>query len=153
MLNLNTRLWLGIKYSYPPTHVKTQNTFCLPWIISILICLKSTNTVVYFDWKTVIYIYIYGIRIRIRIRIFIIPINGPTIGANKLHTLIIVIGGNCTYIYIYISCNWDIFCHNKWVEINCCFIMTGVLTVNIYFVWLGTKRMERLAKNSSFPRF
>ena len=37
----------------------------------------------------------------IRIRIFIIPINGPTIGANKLHTLIIVIGGNYTYIYIY----------------------------------------------------
>ena len=33
------------------------------------------------------------------IRIFIIPINGPTIGANKLHTLIIVIGGNYTYIY------------------------------------------------------
>ena len=24
---------------YPPTHVKTQNTFWLPWIISILICL------------------------------------------------------------------------------------------------------------------
>ena len=40
-------------------------------------------------------------RIRIRIRIFIIPINGPTIGANKLHTLIIVIGGNYTYIYNY----------------------------------------------------
>jgi hypothetical protein len=37
--------------------------------------------------------------IRIKIRIFIIPINGPTIGANKLHTLIIVIGGNYTYIY------------------------------------------------------
>ena len=37
---------------------------------------------------------------RIRIRIFIIPINVPTIGANKLHTLIIVIGGNYTYIYI-----------------------------------------------------
>jgi hypothetical protein len=36
--------------------------------------------------------------IRIRIRIFIIPINGPTIGANKLHTLIMVIGGNYTYI-------------------------------------------------------
>ena len=42
-------------------------------------------------------------RIRIRIRIFIIPINGPTIGANKLHILIIVIGGNYTYIYIYIK--------------------------------------------------
>ena len=38
---------------------------------------------------------------RIRIRIFIIPINGPTIGANKLHTLIIVIGVNYTYIYKY----------------------------------------------------
>ena len=43
------------------------------------------------------------IRIRIRIRIFIIPINGPTIGANKLYTVIIVIGGNYTYIYIYIK--------------------------------------------------
>ena len=42
---------------------------------------------------------------RIRIRIFIIPINGPTIRANKLHTLIIVIGGNYTYIYKYnVSC-------------------------------------------------
>ena len=41
--------------------------------------------------------------LHIRIRIFIIPINGPTIGANKLlHTLIIVIGGNYTYIYIYL---------------------------------------------------
>ena len=43
----------------------------------------------------------------IRIRIFIIPINArPTIGANKLHTLIIVIGGNYTYIiYKYnVSC-------------------------------------------------
>ena len=38
----------------------------------------------------------------IRIIIFIIPINGPTIGENKLHTLIIVIGGNYIYIYIYI---------------------------------------------------
>jgi hypothetical protein len=37
--------------------------------------------------------------IRIRIRIFIIPINGPTIGAHKLHTLNNVIGGNNTYIY------------------------------------------------------
>jgi hypothetical protein len=24
----------------------------------------------------------------------------------------------------FLSCNWVIFCHNKWVEINCCFIMT-----------------------------
>jgi hypothetical protein len=40
------------------------------------------------------------VTIRIRIRIFIIPINGPTIGANRLHTLIIVIGGN----YIYYIC-------------------------------------------------
>jgi hypothetical protein len=29
-------------------------------IYSILICLKSTNTVVYFDWKTVIYICACG---------------------------------------------------------------------------------------------
>jgi hypothetical protein len=76
--------------------------------------------------KHCIYIYIYNniakfpmkslstyITCTIRIRIFIIPINGPTIGANKLHTLIIVIGGNYTYtgylvyikkyIYIYIN--------------------------------------------------
>jgi hypothetical protein len=26
--------------------------------------------------------------------------------------------------YVYLSCNWVIFCHNKWVEINYCFIMT-----------------------------
>jgi hypothetical protein len=51
------------------------------------------------------HVLIYN-RIRIRIRIFIIPINEPTIGTNKLHTLIIVIGGNYTYIYkqiIYIN--------------------------------------------------
>jgi hypothetical protein len=47
-------------YQYPPIHVKTQNTFWLPWFISILICLKSTNTVAYSDWKTVIYIYVCG---------------------------------------------------------------------------------------------
>jgi ribosomal protein L23 len=29
----------------------------------------------------------------------------------------------------------------------------GVLTVNIEFMWLGTKRVERLAKARSFPRF
>jgi ribosomal protein L23 len=29
----------------------------------------------------------------------------------------------------------------------------GVLTVNIEFMWLGTKRVERLAKAHSFPRF
>jgi hypothetical protein len=29
----------------------------------------------------------------------------------------------------------------------------SVLTVNIEFVWLGMKRMERLAKACSFPRF
>ena len=28
----------------------------------------------------------------------------------------------------------------------------GVLTVNIEFMWLGTKRMERLAKARSFRR-
>ena len=27
----------------------------------------------------------------------------------------------------------------------------GVLTVHIEFMWLGTKRLERLAKSSSFP--
>jgi hypothetical protein len=34
------RLWLGIKYWYPPTHVETQNTFWLPWFILIKICLR-----------------------------------------------------------------------------------------------------------------
>jgi hypothetical protein len=29
----------------------------------------------------------------------------------------------------------------------------GVLTVNIEFMWLGTKQVERLAKARSFPRF
>jgi hypothetical protein len=29
----------------------------------------------------------------------------------------------------------------------------GVLTVNIEFTWLGTTRIERHAKSSSFPRF
>jgi hypothetical protein len=29
----------------------------------------------------------------------------------------------------------------------------SVLTVNIEFMWLSTKRLERLAKSSSFPRF
>jgi hypothetical protein len=24
----------------------------------------------------------------------------------------------------FLSCNWVIVCHNKWAEINCCFIMT-----------------------------
>jgi len=46
-------------YQYPPFHVKTQNTFWLPCFISILIhfCMsESANTVVYFDWKTAIYI-------------------------------------------------------------------------------------------------
>ena len=27
-------LWLGMKYWYPPSHVKTLNTFWLPWFIS-----------------------------------------------------------------------------------------------------------------------
>ena len=29
----------------------------------------------------------------------------------------------------------------------------GVLTVDIEFIWLGTKRLERLAESSSFSRF
>ena len=44
-------------YQYPPTHVKTQNTFILAsmnYFDSDMS--KSTNTVVYFDWKTGIYI-------------------------------------------------------------------------------------------------
>jgi hypothetical protein len=49
-------------YQYPPTHVKTQNTFILAsmnYFDSDMS--KSTNTVVYFDWKTGIYIYVCGI--------------------------------------------------------------------------------------------
>jgi hypothetical protein len=53
--------WLGIKYQYPPTHVKTQNNSILASIIYFDSDMsKSTNTVVYFDWKTVIYIYVCG---------------------------------------------------------------------------------------------
>jgi len=32
---------LGIKYKFPPTHVKTRNKVWIPWIISILICLTA----------------------------------------------------------------------------------------------------------------
>ena len=44
-------------YYYPPIHVKTQSTF---WLTVSMIYFdsgmsKSTNTVVYFDWKTVSY--------------------------------------------------------------------------------------------------
>ena len=54
--------WLGIKYQYPPTHVKTQNNSILASIIYFDSDMsKSTNTIVYFDWKTVIYIYVCGI--------------------------------------------------------------------------------------------
>jgi hypothetical protein len=31
-----------------------------------------------------------------------------------------------------LSCNWVIFCHNKWVEINCCFIMTIFVNVGLH---------------------
>jgi hypothetical protein len=49
-------------YQYPLTHVKTRNTFILAsmnYFDSDMS--KSTNTVVYFDWKTGIYIYVCGI--------------------------------------------------------------------------------------------
>ena len=49
-------------YQYPPTHVKTQNTFILAsmnYLDSHMS--KSTNTVVYIDWKMGIYIYGCGI--------------------------------------------------------------------------------------------
>jgi hypothetical protein len=49
-------------YHYPSTHVKTQNTFILASINYFDPDMsKSTNTVVYFDWKTGIFIYICGI--------------------------------------------------------------------------------------------
>ena len=49
-------------YQYPSTHVKAQNTFILAsmnYFDSDMS--KSTNTVVYFDWKMGIYIYVCGI--------------------------------------------------------------------------------------------
>ena len=49
-------------YQYLPTHAKTQNTFILAsrnYFDSDMS--KSTNTIVYFDWKTGIYIYACGI--------------------------------------------------------------------------------------------
>ena len=49
-------------YQYPPTHVKTQNTFILASLNYFDSDMsKSTNTVVYFDWKTGIYIYVCGL--------------------------------------------------------------------------------------------
>ena len=58
---------------------------------------RGKNKAIYyivFQTEFLIYYILLLQLYRIRIRIFIIPINGPTIGANKLHTLIIVIGGN-----------------------------------------------------------
>ena len=46
-------------YQYSSTHVKAQNTFILAsmnYFDSDMS--KSTNTVVYFDWKMGIYIYV-----------------------------------------------------------------------------------------------
>jgi hypothetical protein len=34
-----------------------------------------------------------------------------------------------------ISCNWVIFCHNKWIEINCCFIMTVAQQHFSWYSW------------------
>ena len=44
-------------YYYPPIHVKTQHLLA-SMIYFDSDMYKSTNTVVYFDWKTVIYIYV-----------------------------------------------------------------------------------------------
>jgi hypothetical protein len=57
-------------------------------------------TLIKFQTEFLIYYILLFQLYRIRIRIFIIPINGPTIGANKLHTLIIVIGGNAHRLLI-----------------------------------------------------
>jgi hypothetical protein len=49
-------------YHYPSSHVKTQSTFILESINYFDSDMsKSTNTVVYFDWKTGINIYVCGI--------------------------------------------------------------------------------------------
>ena len=34
LVNFIPRFLLGIKYEYPPIHIKTPNTFWLPWFIS-----------------------------------------------------------------------------------------------------------------------
>jgi len=46
-------------YLYPPIHVKTQNTLA-SMIYFDSDMSTSTNTVLYFDWKMVIYIYVCG---------------------------------------------------------------------------------------------
>ena len=49
-------------YQFPPPNVKTQNTLILASMNYFESDMsKSTNTVVYFDWKTGIYIYVCGI--------------------------------------------------------------------------------------------
>jgi len=45
---------------YPLIHVKTQKHILASMIYFDSDMSKSTNTVVYFDWKTVIYIYVCG---------------------------------------------------------------------------------------------
>ena len=57
--------------------------------------------------------------------------------------------GFLLYIFFIIKSNniffWQIVLQDKY--------NISVLTVNIEFMWLGMKRMERLAKACSFPRF
>jgi hypothetical protein len=56
LVNFIPSLWLGIKYKYPPTHLKTENTFWFPWFISFEIFmtwghLHVTRNVVSTDFK------------------------------------------------------------------------------------------------------
>ena len=58
-------------YQYPPTHAKSQSTFILASMnYSDSDMFKSTNTVVYFDWKKGIYIYACEI---CHIQLFMLP--------------------------------------------------------------------------------
>ena len=52
--------WRILVFYPEPIHVKTQNTILASMIHFDSDISKSTNTVVYFDWKTVIYIYACG---------------------------------------------------------------------------------------------
>ena len=76
------------------------------------------------------HVLIYN-RIRIRIRIFIIPINEPTIGTNKLHTLIIVIGGDYIYIYIY---KYNVYVHVAKI-VN---LIVNLVSYNVHCQSLGS---------------
>jgi hypothetical protein len=67
------------------------------------------------------------------------PLSGTTIEVSMgfLSSFYFIIKLNSSFLQILLQDKYNI----------------GVLTVNIEFMWLGTKRVERLAKARSFPRF